>query len=82
MLEVCDYYDIVAWRLTPRLLDQYLAGPGKRARSTLRGKMTRLDHYFAFLEQRYAGEIFRRFGVAVESRSMSSTGRFTEGTSA
>jgi integrase len=29
--------------------------------------MNRLDHYFAFLEQRYAGEIARRFGAAVES---------------
>jgi integrase len=67
VLEVCDHYDVVAWRLTPRMLDRYLAGPGKRASSTLRGKLTRLDHYFAFLEQRYAGEIFRRFGVAVES---------------
>jgi integrase len=42
-------------------------GPGKRARSTVRQKMNLLDHYFAFLEQRYAGEIARRFGVGVES---------------
>ena len=29
--------------------------------------MTLIDHYFAFLEQRYAGEIARRYGAAVES---------------
>ncbi|MFZ2175729.1 MAG: hypothetical protein WAW17_17170 [Rhodococcus sp. (in: high G+C Gram-positive bacteria)] len=40
---------------------------GKRGRATVRRKMTLIDHYFAFLEQRYAGEIARRFGVAFES---------------
>ena len=29
--------------------------------------MNQIDGYFAFLEQRYAGEIARRYGVAVES---------------
>jgi hypothetical protein len=29
--------------------------------------VTSIDGYFAFLEQRYAGEIARRFGVAVAS---------------
>ena len=29
--------------------------------------MNTIDGYFAFLEQRYAGEIARRFGVSVES---------------
>ncbi|MFC9840039.1 tyrosine-type recombinase/integrase [Rhodococcus sp. NPDC127530] len=67
VLELCDYFDVVAWRLTPRQLDQYFAGPGKRAPSTMRSKSTKIDHYFAFLEQRYGGEILRRFGAAVES---------------
>ncbi|MGW3212875.1 tyrosine-type recombinase/integrase [Streptomyces parvus] len=67
VIEVCTFYDIVPWQLTPRALDQYFAGPGKRAHSTNRRKITEIDHYFAFLEQRYAGEILRRFGAAVES---------------
>ena len=33
----------------------------------MRRKMNQIDGYFAFLEQRYAGEISRRYGVAVES---------------
>jgi hypothetical protein len=80
VLELCDF-DVVAWRLTPRQLDQYFAGPGKRASSTMRSKSNKIDHYFTFLEQRYAGEILRRFGVAVELRSTSSTGRSTAATS-
>jgi integrase len=67
VLELCDHFDVVAWRLTPRQVDQYFAGPGKRASSTMRSKSNKIDHYFAFLEQRYAGELLRRFGVAVES---------------
>lgn len=67
VIEVCEFYGVVAWRLTPREVDRYFAGPGKRSRSTLRQKMNALDAYFAFLEQRYAAEIGRRFGVAVES---------------
>jgi integrase/recombinase XerC len=67
LIEVCEYYGVVAWRLSPRQVDRYFAGPGKRARSTVRQKMNLLDSYFAFLEQRYAGEIARRFGVGVES---------------
>lgn len=67
ILEVCDYFRVAAWRLTPQHLDRYFSGPGKRAPSTLRGKFNRIDHFFAFLEQRYAGEIAKRFGVAVES---------------
>lgn len=67
VLEVCEHYGVVAWRLTTRLVDKYFAGVGKRGRSTTRSKMTAIDRYFAFLEQRYAGEIARRFGVAVES---------------
>jgi hypothetical protein len=57
----------VPWKLTPRHIDQYFAGPGKRASSTVRQKLTRIDGYFAFVEQRYAGEIARRFGCVVES---------------
>ncbi len=67
VLEICEHYWLVPWRLTPRQVDQYFAGPGKRARSTVRQKMNIIDSYFAFLEQRYAGEIARRYGVAVES---------------
>jgi hypothetical protein len=47
----------------------------------MRSKSNKIDHYFTFLEQRYAGEILRRFGVAVELRSTSSTGRSTAATS-
>ncbi|MCP2314649.1 integrase [Kitasatospora paracochleata] len=65
--EVCGFYDLVPWHLTPRHLDLYFSGAGKRAASTVRGKVSTIDAYFAFLEQRYAGEIARRFGVAVES---------------
>ncbi|MBP2183803.1 tyrosine-type recombinase/integrase [Amycolatopsis magusensis] len=67
VLEACDHYKTVPWRLEPRQLDRYFAGPGKRARSTVRSKITAIDGYFAFLEQRYAGEISRLFGAAVES---------------
>ncbi|MEU6815487.1 hypothetical protein [Streptomyces sp. NPDC046860] len=67
VVEVCDFYDLPPWQITPRHLDQYFAGVGKRAPSTLRGKLLKIDGYFHFLEQRYAGEIARRFGVAVES---------------
>lgn len=67
LIEISGHYGVVAWRLTPRQVDRYFAGPGKRGRSTVRQKTNLLDHYFAFLEQRYAGEIARRFGVGVES---------------
>ena len=67
VIEICDFYDLMPWRVTPRHLDRYFAGPGKRATSTVRGKLLRIDSYFAFLEQRYAGEIARRFGASVES---------------
>lgn len=67
VIEICQHYGLVPWRLTPRQVDRYFAGPGKRGRSTVRQKMNQIDHYFAFLEQRYAGEIARRFGAAVES---------------
>lgn len=46
---------------------RYFAGAGRRATSTLRGKLQKIDGYYHFLEQRYAGEIARRLGVAVES---------------
>lgn len=67
VIEICDFYDAVPWQLSPREVDKYFAGPGKRARSTMRQKITRIDAYFAFLEQRYAHEIMMRFGTAVES---------------
>ncbi|MVO90247.1 tyrosine-type recombinase/integrase [Streptomyces sp. p1417] len=68
VLEVCSFYDVVPWRLTSRDVDRYFAGPGKPGRhATMRSKINRIDGYFAFLEQRYAGEILRRFGAAVES---------------
>lgn len=68
VLELCSFYDVVPWRLTSRDLDRYFSGEGKPGqRSTMLSKMTRIDGYFAFLEQRYAGEILRRFGAAVAS---------------
>ena len=67
IIEVCQHYGLAPWRLTPRQLDKYFAGAGKRASATVRRKMNQIDGYFAFLEQRYAGEISRRYGVAVES---------------
>ncbi|WP_323183216.1 MULTISPECIES: hypothetical protein [Streptomyces] len=67
VVEVCDFYNLPPWMITPRHLDQYFAGAGRRATSTLRGKLQKIDGYYHFLEQRYAGEIARRFGVAVES---------------
>lgn len=67
VIEVCDHYGLVPWELTPKHVDRYFAGPGKRARGTVRTKINNIDGYFAFLEQRYAGEIARRFGTAVES---------------
>jgi integrase/recombinase XerC len=48
-------------------VDRYFAGVGKRSHSTVRQKINRIDGYFAFLEQRYVGEIARRFGATVES---------------
>jgi len=67
VIEVCQHYGVMPWQLTSRQVDLYFAGPGKRSRSTLRQKLNRIDGYFTFLEQRYAGEIFRRFGAGVES---------------
>jgi integrase/recombinase XerC len=66
VIEVCEHYGLVPWRLTPRHVDRYFSGPGKRAGATVRQKLNRIDGYFAFLEQRYGGEIARRFGCAVE----------------
>jgi integrase/recombinase XerC len=66
VIEVCEHYGLVPWRLTPRHVDRYFAGPGKRAGATVRQKLNRIDGYFAFLEQRYAREIARRFSCAVE----------------
>jgi integrase/recombinase XerC len=67
VVEVCEFYGTVPWQLTSREVDRYFAGPGKRAPSTLRGKINKIDAYFAFLEQRYADEIMRHFGQTVES---------------
>ena len=67
VIEVCQHYGLAPWRLVPRQVDKYFAGAGKRASATVRRKMNQIDGYFAFLEQRYAGEIARRYGVAVES---------------
>ena len=66
IIEVCQHYGLAPWRLAPRQVDKYFAGAGKRAPATVRRKMNQIDGYFAFLEQRYAGEIARRYGVAVE----------------
>jgi integrase len=68
VLEICSFYDVMPWGLTSRDLDRYFAGPGRKGRhSTVRSKINRIDGYFAFLEQRYAGETLRRFGAAVQS---------------
>ena len=67
VIEVCEYYALPPWQLVPRHVDRYFAGPGKRAEGTILWKIRNIDAYFAFLEQRYAGEIFRRFGASVES---------------
>ncbi|MFE5517720.1 tyrosine-type recombinase/integrase [Streptomyces virginiae] len=68
VVELCSFYDVMPWRLTSRQVDQYFSGVGKPGRhTTLRSKMNRIDGYFAFLEQRYAGEILRRFGAGVQS---------------
>ncbi|MGW5650620.1 tyrosine-type recombinase/integrase [Streptomyces humi] len=67
VIEVCTFYGVLPWELSSRQLDQYFAGPGKRGHTTIRKKITSIDQYFAFLEQRYAGEILRRFGAGVES---------------
>ena len=67
VIEVCEHYGLAPWRLAPRHVDKYFAGEGKRSTATVRRKMNQIDGYFAFLEQRYAGEIARRYGLAVES---------------
>ncbi|OQD57440.1 integrase [Streptomyces phaeoluteigriseus] len=67
VIELCDHYATVPWRIEPKHLDRYFAGVGKRARSTVRAKITNIDGFYAFLEQRYAGEISRLFGATVES---------------
>ncbi|MFD7718786.1 site-specific integrase [Streptomyces sp. NPDC059814] len=67
VIEICDFFQLVPWQLEPRHLDHYFAGPGKRGRATNRKKINHIDAYFAFIEQRYAGEIHRRFGAMVES---------------
>ncbi|WP_404200548.1 hypothetical protein [Streptomyces tauricus] len=67
--EICDHYDLVLWELTSRHVDHYFAGPGKRVRGTVRTKINNIDGYCAFLEQRFAGEIARRFGARLESPS-------------
>ncbi|MFE6484942.1 tyrosine-type recombinase/integrase [Streptomyces sp. NPDC057757] len=65
VIEVCAFYGVVPWRLRPSDVDEYFAGPGRGAVSTVRGKMNRLEAYFAFLEHRYAAQILDRFGVVV-----------------
>ena len=75
IIEICGHYGVVPWQLTPRQVDSYFAGVGKRARSTVRRKLTLIDHYFAFLEQRYAGEIAAATGLRSSHRSTRSTGR-------
>ncbi len=67
VVEICSFYDCVPWELTAKELDRYFTGPGRRQPATVRKKLNQIDGYFAFLEQRYAGEIGRRFGASVES---------------
>jgi hypothetical protein len=47
VIEVCQHYGLAPWRLTPRQVDKYFAGAGKRAGSTVRRKMNQIDGYFA-----------------------------------
>jgi hypothetical protein len=35
VIEVCEHYGVVPWRLTPRQVDVYFVGPGKRSRETV-----------------------------------------------
>lgn len=79
VIEVCEHYGLAPWRLAPRHVDRYFAGEGKRSGATVRRKMNQIDGYFAFLEQRYAGEIARRYGVAVESPVDSFNRRYLRG---
>lgn len=67
VVELCAFYQVVPWRLSPPDVDAYFAGPGRRAVVTVRGKMNRLAAYFSFLEHRYADEILHRFKVTVRS---------------
>ncbi|MCP3013005.1 site-specific integrase [Nocardiopsis dassonvillei] len=67
VFQLCEHYGVAPWKLKPKHVDQFYAGPGKRALTTLRKDLGAIDSFFAFLEQRYAGEIFRRFGDSVES---------------
>lgn len=67
VIEVCEYYGLAPWWLVPRHVDRYFAGVGKKSGPTVRRKLSRIDGYFTFLEQRYAGEVARRFGATVES---------------
>ncbi|EGX55639.1 hypothetical protein SZN_31814 [Streptomyces zinciresistens K42] len=47
VIEVCDHYGVVPWRLTPRHVDAYFAGVGKRQAPTVRSKLNRIDHFFS-----------------------------------
>ena len=68
IIEVCEHYGLAPWRLTPAASRQVLRrGRASASSATVRRKMNQIDGYFAFLEQRYAGEIARRYGLAVES---------------
>ena len=67
VLEICEHYGLAPWRLTPRQVDKYFAGSASAAARPCGRRLNLIDSYFAFLEQRYAGEIARSYGVAVES---------------
>ena len=41
-IKVADYESLPAWRLTPRQVDKYFAGPGKHAPATVRQKLNRI----------------------------------------
>lgn len=67
VIDICEFYGCAPWRLAPRHVDRFFATVGKRSHAYNRQRINRIDMYFAFLEQRYAGEIARRFGIRVES---------------
>jgi hypothetical protein len=48
VIEVCEFYDLVPWRLVPRDLDRYFAGPGKQINGVRHGR-----HDFTLLPARW-----------------------------
>jgi hypothetical protein len=81
MIEICEHYGLVAWRLTPRQVDSYFAGPGKRGRSTVRQKMNLLEAISRFWSSGTRARSRAASGWAWSRRSIRSTGPGIEVTS-